>query len=56
VSFVGFSNEDEWFKVVIVGKNFEVFVDVGGCANSVSFIEFVQEAANIVVLIEFTSG
>jgi hypothetical protein len=56
VSFVSFSNEDEWFKVVIVGKNFEVLVDVSGCANSVTFIEFVQEAANVVVLIEFTGG
>jgi hypothetical protein len=31
-------------------------VDVLGCANSVTFIEFIEVASNIVVLIEFSWG
>jgi hypothetical protein len=54
VSFIGFSVEDQWFEIAVVGKDLEIFVDVLGCANSVTFIEFIEVASNIVVLIEFS--
>jgi len=56
VSFVGFSNENSWITVGTVSEDLEVLVDVGGCANGVSFVEFVQMATNVVFLVELSCG
>ena len=54
MSFIGFSVEDQRLEIGVVGKDLEILVNVGGCANSVTFIEFIKVASNVMVLIEFS--
>jgi hypothetical protein len=56
VIFIGFSVEDQRFEVAVVGEDLEIFVNVLSCADGVTFIEFIEVATNVVVLIEFSRG
>jgi hypothetical protein len=41
VSVIGFSVEDQRFEIAVISKDLEIFVNILGCADGVTFVEFI---------------